>query len=243
MITIEGRNPVLESLRAGQLITDVYLKEGIVIDSKVGEILDMAKKLNVRFKFVSKKYLDNLSQSGIHQGIIALKHEKMSAGLVGQLKNLEEKGVTPNIIYIREAQNEYNVGSIIRSAECSGVNLVILPPKTHISPQMIRSSMGASEHIEVINENLFLAMKIVREWGCRVVGIEVTGKKYYYEEDLTGAIMTIIGGEDKPLSGEVTKKCDAVVKIPLLGKINSLNMSIAASIIMFEKIRQETLNK
>lgn len=239
MVTIEGRNPVLEAFRAGQIISDVYIKEGVVIDNKISEIMQLAKQTHARYKFVSKKTLDNLSVSGIHQGIIALKQEKLQRGFKEILEELEANKTTPFIIYIREAQNEFNVGSIIRSAEGAGANLVILPPKTHLSPIMIRSSMGASEHIEVINENLFATIKTAQEWAIKVIGIELTGKKYYFAEDLTGAAMLIIGGEDRSLSSEITKKCDLVVKIPQLGKVNSLNMSIAASIVMFDKIRQE----
>jgi len=239
MVTIEGRNPVLESLRAKQLITDVYIKEGVVIDSKISEILELCKQQKIRYKFVTKKFLDKLANLAIHQGIIAIRHESKQLGLVEFLEELEQDKKTPFIVYIREAQNEYNVGSIVRSAESAGANLVILPPKTHVTPQMIRASMGASEHMQIVNENLFSAIKTCKEWGIKVVGIELTGDKYYFQENLDGALLLIIGGEDRSLSTEVTNKCDAVVKIPQLGQVNSLNMSIAASIVMFEKVKQD----
>jgi 23S rRNA (guanosine2251-2'-O)-methyltransferase len=239
MITIEGRNPVLESLRAKQLITDVFIKEGVLIDSKISEILELCKKSKIRYKFVDKKFLDKMSNFAIHQGIIAIRHETRQQSLLECLEDFEKRKQMPFVIYIREAQNEFNVGSIIRSAESAGANLVILPPKTHITPQMIRASMGASEHITVVNENLFSAIKTCQEWAMKVVGIELTGEKYYYQENLQGPMMLIIGGEDRSLSAEVTNKCDFVVKIPQLGKVNSLNMSIAASIVMFEKVKQD----
>ena len=239
MISVEGRNPVLESLRAGQHISDVYIKEGAIIDDKISEIINLCREKKIRYKFVTKKFLDKISTSEIHQGVIALRLEKKQQGLRAILEQFEDEKIVPFMIYIREAQNEYNVGSIIRSAESAGANLVILPPKTHLTPQMVRASMGASEHMTVINENLFSAIKTCKEWAIRVAGIELTGKNYYFQEDLKGSLMLLIGGEDRSLSSEVTNKCDIVVRIPQLGKVNSLNMSIAASIVMFEKVKQD----
>lgn len=243
MITILGRNPVLEALKSGQNISDIYIKEGIKIDDKVSEILNLAKSNKIRFKFVSKRFLDNLSENTIHQGIAATKTEAIKRKLEVILKDFESRGIQPKIVFIREAQNEFNVGGIIRTAESAGANLIILPPKTHLSPQMIRASMGASEHVEIINEGLFQAIKLAKEWLVKVVGIELTGNKYYYEDDLTGPLMLIIGGEDRSLSREVTDKCDSVVKIPMLGKVNSLNMSVALAIVLYEKVKQDACNK
>ena len=99
--------------------------------------------------------------------------------------------------------------------------------------------MGASEHITIINENLFQAIKLAKTHNIKVIGIELTGENYYYNSDLKGPTMLIIGGEDRSLSDEIKKKCDLFVKIPMRGKVNSLNMSVAASIVMFEKLKQE----
>ena len=239
MITILGRNPVLESLRSEQDISDIYIKERTIIDSKIKEILDLAKDRNIRFKFVSRQFLDKVAEGAIHQGVAGIKRDKVAKSLEQILKDLEEKKIDPFIVYIREVQNEFNVGGIIRSAESAGANIVILPPKTHMTPQMIRASMGASEHIEVINDNLFSAIKTVKSWLVKVIGIELTGTKYYFEEDLKGPAMLIVGGEDRSLSKEVTDKCDAVVRIPQLGKVNSLNMGVAVAVVLFEKVKQD----
>jgi tRNA G18 (ribose-2'-O)-methylase SpoU len=103
--------------------------------------------------------------------------------------------------------------------------------------------MGALANVHIMQESLFTAIKIAQQNAIRVIAVEVTGDKYYYEADLTGAAMIIIGGEDHPLSKPVTDRADEVVKIPMTGKINSLNMSVAASVVMFDKIRQENPQK
>ena len=109
------------------------------------------------------------------------------------------------------------------------------------TPNMVRSAMGATEHRSIIKESIYQAIKIVKPLGIKVVGIELTGEDYYYNADLTGPIMLIIGGEDHSLSDELEKKADFFVKIPMKGKVNSLNMSVAASVVLFDKIRQETV--
>lgn len=221
-------------------IKKIFMNEGIKRDSKVQSIIELARAKDIKIHYKSKRYLNNIASTAIHQGVIAIKEEGTSWTLKPFIEKLEKENVEPFIIYIREALNEYNIGSIIRSAEIVGAHVVILPPKTHLSPQMVRASMGASEHITIINENLFQAIKLAKSHSIKVVGIELTGEQYYYNSDLTGPTMLIIGGEDRSLSDEIKKKCDLFVKIPMKGKVNSLNMSVAASIVMFEKLKQDS---
>lgn len=236
---LEGRNPVLEALRAGRELQKLIVKIGIQSDEKVDEIFDLAVKAGIEVQRVPKHVLDKMSRTGIHQGVIGVQGQSGQDKSMKQLlADLSSKGQSPFLIYIREAQNEYNVGSIIRTAECVGAHAVILPPKIRFSEQMARAAMGASAHIEVINESLFSAIKLVQKAGIKVVGIEVSGDKNYFEADLTGAVLLIIGGEDRSLSETITDKCDEVVKIPLQGKVNSLNMATALSVVAYEKLRQ-----
>lgn len=238
---IEGRNPVLESLRASNKITKILVNEGSRQDDKILEIINLADRQGIPVQFKTKQRMNKMAQTKIHQGVIAVRPEAKQVFLSELLHDLEVQKKEPFLIYIREAQNEYNVGSIIRSAEVAGAHAVILPPKTHLSPQMVRASMGASEHVPVINNNLFQTIKLLREQNLKIVGIEVGGGKYYYEAELKGPLLLIIGGEDRSLSEQVQEKCDEVVQIPMKGKVNSLNMSIAASIVVFEKLRQESI--
>lgn len=237
---IEGRNPVYESLASQSPIKKIYMNEAVERDGKINSIIEMAEAQGINVVFKPRRYLDKIAETKIHQGVIALREKRDSWSLEAFLKRLDKEGKTPFLVYIRDAQNEYNVGSIIRSAEIVGAQAVILPPKIILSPQMVRASMGASEHLTIINENLFQAIKLAQAELLKVVGIEVTGEQYYYEADLKGPMMLIIGGEDRSLSEEIKNKSDFFVKIPMKGKVNSLNMSIAASIVMFEKLKQES---
>jgi len=239
MDLILGRNPVLEALRAGSPIDSVSIKEGVNFDEKISEIFALMKSKNIKHRFVSKRMLDNMSDGAIHQGICALRSVKEKRTFLQILTDLEDKTIDPFIVYIREVQNEFNAGGIIRTAESVGANVIVLAPKQMVTPQIIRSSMGASEHINIVNENLFNAIKIAKGHLIKVIGIELSGDKYYYEVDLKGPAMLIIGGEDKSLSKEVLDKCDITVKIPQKGKINSLNMAVAVGVVLYEKLKQD----
>jgi 23S rRNA (guanosine2251-2'-O)-methyltransferase len=236
---IEGRNAILESLRSDRVFKKLLVQDGINKNKKVKQIISKAKNRNIHIKYVSKGELNSTSVTGNHQGFIGIVEKRKEAKLEDFIEALYDINRDPFFIYIREAYHEHNIGAIIRSAECAGADAVILPPKIDMTAEIIRASTGASEHIHIFHESLFNAIKKCQKGALKVIGIEVSGENYYHQEDLTGPAMFIIGGEDRPLSDTVTKKCDIIVKIPLLGEINSLNMSVAASIILFDKVRQE----
>lgn len=240
---IIGRNPVYECLVAKAKIKKIYINQEIQVDEKVQKILDLAEANGVPVSYKSKRFINKITDNAMHQGVVADKEDSIAPSLEMTLKEIEISGKEPFILYIRDAYNEFNVGAIIRSAEAVGVNAVIIPTKMDVTPNMVRSAMGATEHLPIIKESLYQTIKIVKPLGIKVIGIELTGEEYYYNSDLTGPIMLIIGGEDHSLSDELEKKADFFVKIPMKGKVNSLNMSVAASIVLFDKLRQETLTK
>jgi 23S rRNA (guanosine2251-2'-O)-methyltransferase len=236
-MNIEGRNPVLESLRANpENVMEIFIRDRVHKDDKMYEIVKLAKKHKIKMRFVKLDFLERVSDTGKHQGVIAV---RSALPVLSFRKIVEEGDDNMMLIYIRESFNEYNIGSIIRTAECTGASAVVLSPKTKITPQVIRASMGASENVSIVHEGLFTAIKECKDAGVKVVGIEVTGVRFYYESDLTGKIMFIIGGEDRSLSDAIMNKCDEVVKIPLEGQINSLNMGVATGVVMYEKLRQD----
>lgn len=238
---IEGRNAVLESLRSDRKFKRLLVQDGIKKDEKVRQIMSKATNRNVFTKYVPKSILDKMSVTGVHQGFIALVRDKEEYKFDEYIDSLFDDGIDPFFVFIRDAQYSHNIGAIIRTAECVGSNGVLVPPKVDINADVIRASTGAAEHVEIFHESLFSAIKTCKTKGIKIIGIEVSGEKFYYESDLLGPAMFIIGGEDKPLSMEIIKKCDIIVKIPLLGRVNSLNMSVAASIILYEKLRQEVI--
>lgn len=236
-MNIEGRNPVLESLRANpENVMELFIRDRVNKDDKMYEIVKLAKKHKIKMRFVKLDFLERVSDTGKHQGVIAV---RSALPVLSFRKIVEEGDDNMMLIYIRESFNEFNIGSIIRTAECTGASAVVLSPKTKITPQVIRASMGASENVPIVHEGLFTAIKECKDAGVKVVGIEVSGEKFYHEADLTGRVMFIIGGEDRSLSDAIMNKCDEVVKIPLEGQINSLNMSVATGVVMYEKLRQD----
>lgn len=235
---VEGRNPVIEVLRSKQWVRKVIVQDGINIDAKINEILKRASNRHVYIERRPRKYLDRISQTKSHQGVIAqIDIEYKHLQDVIDDNNIHGK---PNyFIFIREVLYDDNIGAIARSAEAAGFTGIVLTPKTEISAQAFRTSMGSLSNIKICRESLFSAIKMAQSNGIKVVGIERNEENDYHRSDLSGPIMLIIGGEDKSLSREVMSKCDFTVNIPMRGKINSLNMSVAAAVVIFEKMRQE----
>lgn len=238
---IVGRNPVYETLVAKAKIKKIYINQEAKVDEKVQSIIDLAAEMNIPVAYKTKRFINKISDNALHQGIVAIKEEGEEVSLELVVRDLENRGEVPFFMYIRDAYNEFNVGAIIRSAEAVGVNCVIIPQKMEITPNTVRAAMGATEHLTIVKESIFQTIKILKPLGVKIIGIELTGKEYYYDTDLTGPMMLIVGGEDHSLSTQIEEKADFFVKIPMKGKVNSLNMSVAASIVLFEKLRQESL--
>ncbi len=236
---IEGRNPVLESLKSSpQLIKKILLEKNITrTNEKIKEIIHISRKKHIKIEFIKKYLLDKKSKTKNHQGVIAIRMKK-------PIITFEEliKQKNPFLIYIREALYEHNIGAIIRTAEILGLTGVILPPKIKITSQIIRASMGATEYINITNYNLFQAIKLAKEYNIETIAIErfpKAGKLTQAKFQLP--VMLIIGGEDRALSQEIYKKVDRSIMIPMKGKINSLNMSVASAIVIYEVAKQTTL--
>lgn len=238
MIQVEGRNPVYEAVQSDNKISVIYLEGRAAKDPKIREIVSLAHKKGVRIRKTGKNKLDKMSKTKSHQGIIAhVRHEFKTLQEV--LSELKEKGKNPFFLIINQVLYQHNLGAMMRSAECAGCTGVIVPLKTKITPDAVRTSMGAIEHIPVLKEALFPALKVLKQEGIRIVGIEANGETTIYEEDLKGPIAIIVGGEHSGITKSILAKCDIVLKIPIFGKINSLNMSNATAVTLFEKVRQE----
>ena len=235
---IEGRNPVLEAVQSDKKISNIFLQHNIALVPKIKLIMSFARSKGIRVKKVSKKQLDRLSKTKNHQGIIAIM-EHRTLGLQEVLNELDREQKTPFFVIINEVLYQYNLGAIIRNAECAGCTGIIISPNTKITAEAARASMGAIVYIPLISENIFNAIKILKGYAVKIVGLETSGEKTIYEENLKGSLAIVIGGEDVGISKSMLPKLDIVLKIPLFGKINSLNMSNALAITLFEKKRQE----
>lgn len=235
---VEGRNPVIEVVKSDRPVSIIYIQARSVKSPKIREIISLARKRGIRVRKVGKNKLEKMSLTKNHQGIIA-NVKRIYKTLNETLTELNKNNQEPFFVLVSEVLYQQNLGAIIRSAECAGCNGVIIPKNTRVLSEAIRASMGATEHISIIRENIFNAIRLLKESAIKIVGIEVLGQKTIYEEDLRGPITIIVGGEDRGIGRSLLGKCDMVLKIPLFGKINSLNMSNATAVTLFEKVRQE----
>jgi len=235
---IEGRNPVQELLRSNKKVSILFIQHSIVKNDKIKEIVSFAQKKGIRIKKIGKNKLKKMSRTKNHQGIIA-KAIREFDNLNVILNNLNKERKQPFFTIINEVLYQHNLGAIIRTAECAGCSAVIIPKKTRLTEEAVRASMGATEHIPLIKTNLFSAIKYLKEYDIKIIGLEASGKKSIYKEKLDLPVAFVIGGEHSGITSSLYKKCDIVLKIPLFGKMNSLNMSNAAAIALFEKIRQD----
>jgi 23S rRNA (guanosine2251-2'-O)-methyltransferase len=237
LIQLEGRNPVQEGLKGG-IVTLIRVEKGKENEPRLKEILDDARKRKLIVEVVPKPKLDALSHTGHHQGIIAIAQPKPGWSLE---KVLEETGRDICIIVLDQVQDPHNLGAILRTAEAAGVDGVVIPKKetASLGPTVHRVSMGGSLYVPVWQQSIYTAMKALSDGGVTVIGVDASGATAYYEEDLTGPIAFIIGGEDRGANPTLTAKCDKVVRIPMRGHLKSLNVSVATGIVLYERLRQQ----
>jgi 23S rRNA (guanosine2251-2'-O)-methyltransferase len=236
MIQLEGRNPVTEGLKQGSII-NLKVEKGHEKEVKIKVILDIARKTGIPVQYYNRKEMSKLSATGNHQGIIGYAQTDAKWGLG---KVLKETGRDVCIVILDQVQDPHNLGAIIRTSDGAGVDGIAIPKKASasLSPTVHRVSMGASLYVPVWETNLYPAIKLMKEEGLRLIAVDSSGTKPYYEEDLTGAVVFCFGGEDRGVSPTMITKCDSVVNIPMMGKISSLNVSVAAGVVLYERISQ-----
>lgn len=238
MYLVPGRNPVLELLRSTVKCGEVWIEESAGKDEKISEIEKLARQLKVPVNHVARKDLVKLLPSTdiTHQGVVA---SAKSFSPTLNLKELSQQPLTNQVyIYIREALYEHNAAAIIRSCECLGASGAVLSPQIKITPNFARIAMGANFHLPVAQESLFNVMKIFRKNGYQIASIEINGSKLLHQVNFSLPTLLIVGGEDHSISPEVAEKSDVVARIAQFGQVNSLNMSVAASLALYERIRQ-----
>ncbi len=234
---IEGRNAVLETLRAGRSVDKVFLADGM----RGADILVEAKKLGVPVITCDRRKLDHMSVTGNHQGVIAQAAAQDYVTLEEILEVAETRGELPFIIVCDGIEDPHNLGAVIRSAEAAGAHGVIVPKRraAGLTAVTARASAGALAHMRVHKAaNLASTLDLLRERGLWVFGAEANGNVSLYEAPFDRPAAIVIGSEGQGLSRLVRDKCDYVVGIPMRGKINSLNASNAAALLLFEAVRR-----
>ncbi|MCR5747498.1 MAG: 23S rRNA (guanosine(2251)-2'-O)-methyltransferase RlmB [Lachnospiraceae bacterium] len=236
---IEGRNEVIEAFRSGRSIDKLYLQDG-AHDGKLDTIRREAKKAGLRIDFVEKKRLDDMSETGKHQGVIARAAAYGYAEVEDILKAAKDKGEAPFIFILDGIEDPHNLGAIIRTADMVGAHGVIIPKDRAVglTASAARASAGALNYVPVAKvTNLVRTMESLKQQGLWFAGADMDGE-VMYDKDLKGPIGIVIGAEGKGLSKHVKEACDFIVRIPTRGHIDSLNASVAAGVLAFEIVRQ-----
>lgn len=237
---IEGRNAVTEALRAGTAIDKIYIARGET-DATLGHIASTARNKGIVVVEADRRKLDGMSRTKSHQGVIAVSAVREYASVDDILEAAREKGEAPLIVVCDELSDPHNLGAVIRTAECAGAHGVIIPKRRSagLTAIVAKTSAGAVSHLPVARvPNLVALLKELKEQGLWVYGTAAEGTTTLYNADLKGPAVIIIGSEGDGIGRLVREQCDFLVSIPMRGKVNSLNASAAAAIVLYEAVRQ-----
>lgn len=237
---IEGRNAVIEALRAGVTIDKIYMLRGQT-DSALGHIASTARSRGIVVVDADRRKLDGMSRTHSHQGVIALAAVREYASVEDILNVAHERGEPPLIIICDELSDPHNLGAVIRTAECAGAHGVIIPKRRSagLTAVVAKTSAGAVAHLPVARvPNLSALLEQLKKQGIWIFGTAADADTSLYDADLKGPVAIVIGSEGAGMSRLVAEHCDFKVSIPMKGQINSLNASAAAAILIYEAVRQ-----
>ena len=236
---LAGRNAVMEALKGSSRINRLMVADGSS-EGSIRELIAVAKEKGVPVQFLERSKLDSMAKGIRHQGVLAQVSPVEYVELEDILSKAREKQEDPFIILLDELEDPHNLGAILRSADAAGAHGVIIPKRRScpLSATVAKTSAGAVEHVPVARiGNIVQTIKALKEEGLWVAGADMDGKNYY-EADLTGPLLLVVGSEGQGIGRLVKEQCDFIVRIPMLGAINSLNASVAGSVLMFEVTKQ-----
>lgn len=237
---LEGRNALQEALKSGRAVDKVFIADGD-IDKGLQRLAAQAKEAGAVIVPVDRRKLDAMSFTRSHQGVIALTAAHEYYTIDDILEEAASRGEAPLIVICDELSDPHNLGAIMRSAECAGAHGVIIPKRRSVglTATVAKASAGAMEYMKVARvTNISAAMQELKDKGVWIYGTAAEGSRPMYEADLKGAAAIVIGNEGVGMSQLVAKNCDVTVHIPMAGHISSLNASAAASILLYEAVRQ-----
>ena len=237
---VEGRNSVLELLESGKDINKLYIADGEKHGS-IHKIIALAKERKVVINKVDKYKLDKMSQTENHQGVIAIVPPYEYCDVDDILEQAKSKNEKAFILILDGIEDPHNLGSIIRTAETAGVHGIIIPKRraAAVNSTVSKVSAGAVEHVKIARvNNINEAIKYLKENDIWVCGTDMNTNTYYYDQDYKMPVAIVIGSEGFGMSRLVKENCDFLVKIPMKGKITSLNASVSAGIVMYEVVKQ-----
>ena len=236
---IEGKNSVYEALVAGKTFNKLMAAKGLS-DEHSNKIINLAREKGVSINFVDRKILDRSSESGRHQGFVAEITDFLYSEIEEVYDLAAKRGEQPFVVILDNIEDPHNLGSIIRVCECAGVHGVVIPKQRAcaINATVLKTSAGACNHLPVCRvANINQIIEKLKKEGFWIYCADMDGE-YVYKTNLTGPIAVVIGSEGKGVSRLTKQLCDGVVKLPMFGKVNSLNASTATSAIVYEIVRQ-----
>lgn len=240
-----GRNAVTEALKSGRGINKLWIASGDR-EGFVSEIAALAKERGIVVQYVERAKIEALAGGHRHQGVLAYVAPVPYAELDDILKAAEEKGEAPFLVLLDELEDPHNLGALLRTADATGVHGILIPKRRSVSlnATVAKTSAGAVEYVPVARiGNIAQTLKKLKEKGFWVAGADMDGEKAYYEADLTGPLVLVVGSEGRGMSRLTKEACDFIVSMPMVGRINSLNASVAGSILMYESMRQRLQKK
>lgn len=236
---VAGRNAVMEALKGSRSVNKLMIANGST-EGSIKEIIAVAKDKGVNIQYWDRSKLDSIARGIRHQGVLAQVAPVQYAELEDILQVAKDRNEPPFIVLLDELEDSHNLGAILRTADAAGVHGVLIPKHRScpLSATVAKTSAGAVEHVPVARVgNLVQTIKKLKQEGLWVAAADMDGKDYY-DTDLTGPLLLIIGSEGQGVGRLVKEQCDFVVRIPMVGKINSLNASVAGSILMYEAMKQ-----
>ena len=237
---IEGRNAVLELLESGKDINKIYITKG-ELKGSINKIIAIANEKKVIIVQKDKKQMDMMAQSENYQGVIAVVPPYEYAEVEDILEVAKERNEEPFILILDGIEDTHNLGAIIRTAETAGVHGIIIPKRraAQVNSTVSKVASGALQYMKIARvNNITDTILKLKDKGVWICGTTIDANKYYYEQDLTGPLAIVIGNEGKGISDLVKRNCDFLVKIPMKGKVTSLNASVSAGIIIYEAMKQ-----
>lgn len=237
---IEGRNPVIEALRAGREINKLLVAKGAQ-EGSIRQVLGLARDAGVIIQEVDRSRLDTLAEGRNHQGVIAMAAAHSYVDVDQIFAKAAQAGVDPLIMVLDGIEDPQNLGSLLRTADAAGVHGVIIPERRAVglTETVAKVSAGAVEYVPVARvTNIVRTLEELKERGLWVVGTHQEGRELYHEARLTGPLAVVVGSEGKGIGRLVAEKCDFMVRLPMLGHVTSLNAAVAGAILIYEIRRQ-----
>jgi 23S rRNA (guanosine2251-2'-O)-methyltransferase len=242
---IYGRNPVIEALRAGRPINKIMIAKGSHHGS-IKEITALAKQRNILLQNVEKKQLDYFAADEVHQGVLAQTASKEYSDWEEVLEETKLKNEDPLFLILDGVEDPHNLGAVLRTSDAAGVHCVIIPKHRAVplTTGVAKASAGAIEFVPVARvTNIAQTIDRLKDKGCWIMGTDPAATQDLFSIDLKGPLAIVLGSENKGMSRLVKEKCDILLSIPMQGKLNSLNVSVAASVILYEIVRQRAGDK